>query len=566
MIGAWVVALIVALVITSGPVAAQQVSDARVKELMAQAKVLAAQGGGGQDQANAQAAPARPVVNLTVEDAVKMATDQNIDLSVARLNPQIQDLSLQSTFGFYRPTLTSTLQNNVATNAGTSTISGGSVIDTKQFTYNGGISKALRWTGGTGSVTFNNTRTFSTNNTSNYNPNYQATFRAQLVQPLLQNFRIDTTRNSILTGQIARKLADVSLSATTLTTIANTRNAYWDLVFAVQAVEVAKQSLALAEKLVEDNKIRVEVGTMAPIDVVTAQSQAASAKQRLVSAQGTVRQNELTLKQLIVSSTQDPLWNSTINPTDRPTDVSAEPLNVEAAVRRALENRTDLVTARENLRSSEITLRYQKNQTLPSLNATAYYQSRGNGGPFLDRGDSITGIPAHIVPGGYMDALSTLRKLNFPTWNVQLDFSYPLGRSAQDANLARAKVQYQQSLTSLKSTELRVVTAVTNAALTVQSSLEQVQAAGAARELAQKALDAEQSKFEVGMSTNYNVIQAQNNLDSAKSSELQAILAYRKALVNYELVQVTGSSGGSSAVGATGGGSSGGSSSPGGGA
>jgi outer membrane protein TolC len=192
------------------------------------------------------------------------------------------------------------------------------------------------------------------------------------------------------------------------------------------------------------------------------------------------------------------------------------------------------------------------------LSMTAYYQATGNGGPRLDRTSLTEGGVAQTIPGGYWDALSTMRKLSFPTWNVSLNFSYPIGLSSQDANLARAKLQYQQSLTSLKSTELRVATAVTNAGLNVQSALEQVQAAGAARELAQKSLDAELSKFEVGMSTNYNVIQAQNSLDSAKTSELQAILAYRKALVNYELSQVTGSSGSSSAISATGGSSSGG--------
>jgi outer membrane protein TolC len=295
---------------------------------------------------------------------------------------------------------------------------------------------------------------------------------------------------------------------------------------------------------------------MAPIDVVTAQSQAAQARQRLVTAQATIRTNELTLKQLIVSSTQDPLWDSTIIPSDRPAAINPAPIDIEAAVRRALENRTDLITARENLKSSELTLKYQKNQTLPSLNATAYYQATGNGGPRIDRTSIVEGGVSRTIPGGYWDALSTMRRLRFPTWNVSLVFSYPIGISSQDANLARARLQYQQSLTSLKSSELRVATAVTNAALNVQSTLEQVQATAAARELAQKSLDAEQSKFDVGMSTNYFVIQQQNSLISAQVNELQAILAYQKALVNFELVQVTGSSGGSSAVSATGGSSS----------
>jgi outer membrane protein TolC len=481
------------------------------------------------------------------------------------MNPQLQDLSLAGIYGAYRPTLGSTFGRNVSTSAGTSTISGGSVIDTGTFTYNGSVTQVLPWTGGSVSAAFNNTRTFTNNTTSNYNPNYSSSLNLSFSQNLIQNFRIDSTRQSILTGKINRGLADVSLKTSTLTTIANTRNAYWDLVYAGQAVEAAKASLQIAEKLVDDNKVRVEVGTLAPIDVISAQAQAATSRQALVAARATLKTNELAFKRLIVASTEDPIWAATINPVDQPPTTS-EPLDVEGTLRWALENRTDVITARENLKISDISLRYSKNQTLPSLSLSASYRAAGNGGPRIDRTTLTGGGVSSIIPGGYLDALTTLRKLLYPTWTAQLTFSYPIGLSSQDANLARARVQYQQSLLQLKSLELRVATDITNAAMTVQSSLEQVQAAGVSRELMQKKLEAAQSKFEVGMAVNFEVIQAQRDLDDAKNSELRAILNYRKALVNYQLVKETGSgsvsavssgsSAGSSSGGSFGGGSS----------
>jgi outer membrane protein len=566
VVGAIGACLILLVFIFDVPAGAQQpVSDARVKELMAQAQGIV-QGQIVQGQAAGQTAPTGRVVNLTMEEAVRMATDQNIDLAVARMNPKLQDLSLSATYGAYRPTLSSTFSRNVSTSAGTSTISGGSVIDTGTFTYNGGVNQVLPWTGGSVGLAFNNTRTFSNNTTSNYNPNYSSNLNLSFSQSLLQNFRIDSTRQSIQTGKINRGLADVSLKTSTLTTIANTRNAYWDLVYAVQAVDAAKASLALAEQLVSDNRVRVEVGTLAPIDVISAQAQAALSRQTLVAAQATLKTNELSFKRLIVASTQDPIWTATINPVDRP-PATAEPLDVEGTLRWALENRTDVITARENLKISDISLRYSKNQTLPSLGLSASYRAAGNGGPRLDRTSLTGGGVAAIIPGGYLDALTTLRKLLYPTWNVQLTFSYPIGISAADANLARAKVQYQQSLLQLNSLYLRVATDIANAAMTVQSSLEQVQAAGVSRELSQKKLDAAQSKFDVGMATNYEVIQAQRDLDDARNSELRAILNYRKALVNYQLVKETGSgsvstvssgSSGSSSSGGSGSSSSGG--------
>ena len=174
-----------------------------------------------------------------------------------------------------------------------------------------------------------------------------------------------------------------------LTTEANVRNAYWDFVFAIQSVDAAKTSLAIAEKLVADNKVRVEVGTLAPIDVISAQSQAATSRRSLVAAQATLKSAELALKSLIVGSTQDQLWNAKINPTDKNVTLTPEPIDLEGAIRHALDVRTDVVSARKNMEISDINLRYQKNQMLPSLSASATYSTNGTGGTRV-RGTGVT--------------------------------------------------------------------------------------------------------------------------------------------------------------------------------
>jgi outer membrane protein TolC len=178
----------------------------------------------------------------------------------------------------------------------------------------------------------------------------------------------------------------------------------------------------------------------------------------------------------------------------------------------------------------------------PQADVTATYGLVGLGGSQYTYDPTATGVnrvPIGSIPGGYTDALSTLFHTNYPRWTVQLNFSYPLGVSAQEANVARARVQMNQIQAQTKQIELQVATDVTNATLTAQSNTERVQAAQAARELAQKQLEAEQSKFEVGMSTNYNVIQAQRDLATAQNNELQAILNYRKSLVEVERLQQT---------------------------
>jgi outer membrane protein TolC len=168
------------------------------------------------------------------------------------------------------------------------------------------------------------------------------------------------------------------------------------------------------------------------------------------------------------------------------------------------------------------------------------YGANGLGGTqFLRTGSGVTSQIIGTVPGGYGDAWRTLTGRNFPTWNMALNFSYPLGASAAEAQVARAKVQLNQSAAQLRALELQVATDVTNAALQVQSGVTRYQAATVARELAQQRLDAEQSRFEVGLSTNFLVVQAQRDLATAQNTELRALLDYRRAMVDYERLQET---------------------------
>jgi outer membrane protein TolC len=388
-------------------------------------------------------------------------------------------------------------------------------------------------------LSLNNSRGTTTSNNALFNPQFQSTWSGIYNQPLLRNFRIDLTRQQLEVTKLNRDISDVQLRSTITNTLSNVRNAYWDYVFAVQAVEVAQKSLDLASKLVQDNQTRVEIGTMAPIDVVQAQSEQATRRQFLVTAHSTRRTTELALKRLIVSGTQDPNWSAELDPTDRP-DFRVEAVDVEAAVRRALSERTDLEIAKKSMLSNDVTLKYLQDQIRPQADLQATYGLAGIGGTNFIRNTGVLGAPpTQITPGGIADAFSTLFRNQFPRWTVAVNISYPLGVSSQEASVARARVQLNQVQAQMKQIELQIATDVTNAAIQAQNTAEAVQASQAARELSQKKLEAEQSKFEVGMSTNYFVVQAQRDLADAENSELRAILNYRKSLVELERLQQT---------------------------
>jgi outer membrane protein TolC len=517
----------------AAPVAAQQaVTGDHVKELIAQAQQQAGQGSqvlGVETQG--------PIVNLTEQEAVARATDRNLNLISERLTPQTWDFTMAATRANYRPTLTSSVANNNATRLTTDVFSGGDSVTSDTQSWSGGLSKNMWRGGGTYNVQWTNSRSGTSSLSTTCNPCFDAGFQAQFTQPLLRNFRIDNTRATILTNEINQQIAELNLSATEVSVLAQVRNAYWELVYARQAVDAAQRSLELASKLVQDNRSRVEIGTMAPIDIVQAQAEEANRRQQLVTAQATLRNNELALKRLIVSGTDDELWRAAIVPVDRPT-VTPYPIDLEGAVRNALSQRTDLSTTKKNLESTDIQLRSLTNQTLPQLDLVGQYNLAGRGGTLISR-DRITGDIEDQIVGSYFDALQSIGGLDAPTWNIRLQFAYPIGTSAQEANLARQRLLRQQTEVSIKTTELQIATEVTGAALAVRNSLESMQASTVSRELAERRLEAVQSKFEVGMATNYEVVQAQRDLNDARNSELRAQLNYQRALVDFQRVQIS---------------------------
>jgi outer membrane protein len=536
------------------PAVAQDTSIEHVRALIAQAQ---AQTPGAQPPVTPVEGvpPFRtpgPRVDITIEDAVARGTEKNIDIAVARITPRLTDFTIAGLEASYRLNLTSAASNNRTTDLPRVTTQGISSPTTSvRESWSSGIAQNLWKGGGNYAVNWTNSRFNSPSSVNIRNPQFQSGLTANLTQPLWRGFKIDSTRAAIKTNRLSQQNDEITLTSTTATTQANVRNAYWDLVYAIQAVEAAQNSFDLANRLIQDNQSRVEIGTLAPIDVVSAQAEAASRRNTLVLAQATVRTSELALKRLIVSGTEDPLWTSSLNPVDRPS-TTPEPIDLEAAVARALSQRTDLQQSKNNLTISDINLKNQIDATKPQLNLVANYGLNGLGGPFLQRTgevDPLTGGPVtQIIPSGYFDALRNITGFDAPTWTAGVSFAYPLGRSAQEATVARSKLSLQQTEVNLKALELQIATDVTNAALTVQSSLESVQTAAAARELAQKRLEAAQSKADVGMATNYEVVQAQRDFADARNNELRAVLNYRKAQVNFDMVQRVGTRGVGAAV------------------
>ena len=456
---------------------------ARTEDLIKQALdrynegIQAAQVQSAQGPSGSGAVVGAGTVPLTLDEAVQRAADNNLDIAVEKLNPQTFDLSLAGLYAVYHPVATSRYGSQALIRLPNSLLNGGSRVNNDTLTYNGGIAKAFEWGGGNVAWSWNNSRLLSSDALATFNPQYQSTFQFVLTQPLLKNFRIDSSRQLIQTTRISRDTADLNLKARTVNTLASVRSAYWDYVYSIQAVDVAQQSLALAQKLLSDNRVRVEVGTMAPMDVVQAQAEVATRQQALTTATATMRTSELAVKRLIVSGTNDPLWAQHVNPVDRP-EFQPVTIDVESAVRSALQQRTDLQITRNNMASNNVLLKSFNDQKLPQVDLTATYGMQGIGGTqFQFQGSGVNAVKIGETPGGYSDALSRLFQRQYPNKVFQINVTYPIGGSSADASAARQKLLITQNQAQIRASELRVASDVTNAALTVQNNIEGLAAA-----------------------------------------------------------------------------------------
>ena len=476
--------------------------------------------------------------DLTLDDAIQRALDRNLDIAVERINPQVVDLTIAQQLAFYRPIVAFDINSSSQRNPSRTQLDGGIVTQTDSANYDLSLTQPVQWFGGDLAVGFNNNRQESNNFFASFNPSFRSVFFAQYNQPLMRGLSIDTNRQQIQVTQINRDISDIDLRQMITNTVADVRNAYWELLYSVASVNVQQQALDLAEQLVQDNRARVEIGTLAPIDIVQAQSEAAARRQTLAQAQQALRTAELALKSLIVDGTQDELWTVELNPVDQP-ELSQPPIDLEGAVRTALDQRTDLARASRQQEINQLNVRGLRNNTLPALDLVGTYQLQGQGGDFLVRGGELGGDVGAIIPGGYGNAIDQIVDARFPTWTVGIQLSYPLGTSSDEAALERARLQVRQTEAQLRQIELVVATEVTNAALQITSIQERIDAASAARDLAEQQLAAEESKFEVGMQTNFFVVQAQRDLATARDVELRAILDYQRALIEFERVQQT---------------------------
>jgi outer membrane protein TolC len=488
------------------------------------------------------------VRRLSVDDAVKLALEQNLGIRIERLNPQIEDIAVSQARSLWVPNLTSSLTNNSQSTPPTNVFAGGqSKVTDSRLATQLGLNQTLP-TGANYSLAWNSSRATSTNFFNSFEPLLSSNVSFNVTQPLLKNLKFDSARQQLAVSRKDREASDVQLRSTIALTTRNVKNAYWDLAYQLDNLKAQQQSLDLSKRLLADNEKRVQIGTMAPIDIVEAQSEVARNEESVIVAEAGIKQAEDRLRALIFDPSMPDFWNMSLEPTD-PMPFQAQTVDVERGVRRALANRTDVQLAKNSLARSDISIRYFRNQVLPEINAQATYTSTAVGGAVLS---PLTSFPVTsavsrsiVSERAFSSVLGDVLTSAFPTWTFGVTVSYPIGTSTAETNLARARLQLSQAEVQVRNLELQVTAQVRDAARQVQTNHKRVDSARAARELAERRLEAEEKKFAAGIQISFFVFQAQRDLAQARTNEIRALADYNKSLVDLEAVQDTSLAGSS---------------------
>ncbi len=490
------------------------------------------------------AKPTGGTLPLSLDEAVARALENNIDIAVERYNPELSAEDVRAAKGYYDPFLFSTLSKSSTDTKGTNAFSGGETVNTKNGVWNFGAQQELP-TGGLFSLAFNNNKNDTNNAFSTFNPVYNSRLAFNLTQPFLKNFKTDNARTQIKIAKKNREISDVQFRQSVINTVATVKGFYYELLYAIDNLTAAQKNLQLAKKLLEENEIRVKVGTMAPLDVVSAQSEAALREEGVIVAENDLAQAEDDVKRLIFPENDPLMWSTHIQPTDRATvEASGESqVDIDGAIKNALQNRTDVIAARKGLERADYSVEFFKNQLLPQLDLVANYGGAGAGGTQLIRDPPLGGPVIDTIPGGYGDAVSEVFGFDFPTWTIGFNVSYAIPNRTAKAKSAQARISKDQALTAFRRLELQVAAEVRTAARGVESGFKRVQSTQAARVLAAQRLDAEEKKFAAGMTTNFLVTQAQRDLAQAEVNNLRAVADYRKSVINFQRVQEAGVSG-----------------------
>ena len=487
-------------------------------------------------------------LELSLQQAVRMALENNLQIEIEGYTEELNENLMYGTKGYYDPLFNFSVGWNSSETPTTSVLDAGESIATnirKSWQYSTSVNQNIRGGGNVG-LQFN-TNSNATNSSWSYiNPSYSSSLAVDFTQPLWRGFRHTTPDRQMKLYNLDTKINESEFKRTVADVINQVQSQYWELVYAIQNHETRRQSLQLAIVQLNNNKKKVEIGVLAPIEITSSRAEAATRSQEMISSEVSITNAQNNLKGYLSPNTGDSLWQKIIIPSEAP-QIREMDLTLDEAVDTALKKRPELEQITYQLAKNEVDRDYYKNQGKPDVSLTAGLTSRGTSGIVYDTssgggsfpGVELTPLPNHPFYGEYWEAFSQSYGFDYLTYNFGISVEIPIFNRSNKADLAQLAINDRRYQTQIRSTQQSVMVEVRTAFENIITQRESMEAAKVARELSEEQLNGETKRFEAGLSTNFEVLQYQRDLANAQVNELRAMIDYQLALASLQAATFT---------------------------
>lgn len=468
-----------------------------------------------------------PTLPLSMERAVEMALESNLGLKADRMELEVADLAIASARAAFLPRAQSSFQRFTQEQLPQRNADG-TLVPASTTSLSGGAqwSQTLPWYGASYQLSWSANRRSAVGTTSTFNPNYGSTFNFGFTQPLWRGLWVDGNRLNLEASQRRRAITDIALEQNVVTLDANVRIAYLGLIAAIQGQRVAQQNLETEESALANARARVGVGVAPQSEIVSYEAQVATRRVQVIAAEANIEAAEDALRRLVLDPNRPDYWQLRLVPSDE-IQLTQREINLDQAVENALKNRLDLIAARRDMELTDLNMRLSRDATRPDVFFNLNYSASGSGGKASDE----------LLTRNFRAVLGDAFGGAYPAWTTGFTFSYPIGRSAAEASYAQAQIRKQQQEIALRELERDIVQQVRNATRQVENRFRQLEAAQTALDLSIKQLEADQRRFEVGLSTTLELQTRQSLLAAARNGLLNATIEYNRALIEFDRIQ-----------------------------
>ena len=484
-------------------------------------------------------------LRLDLDEAIAIALQNNLGLLVQRYQRSQSLFRINQEYGIYDLVLGVDSSVNSDSRPSASQLDGALVTQNETITTNVELRQPIS-SGGEFTINFQNNRSESNSRFSDINPSLRSSLTVAFNQPLLRNRGKNITERNLAVARLNSDISLEDLEVQVVDTVQTVANGYWALVEALEQFKVAEESLALAEELHEMNRIQIEVGTLAPLELVQSEAGIATREEEIIRVQAQIQDAADELRRLL-NLNEASFWDLEITPTTSP-EIARVVIDLEASLNWAFDRRAEVDRQELRIASLGIDSEFLKNQGRPDLNLSVSYGRNALGGKRMtcerpgtpSIADLFSPCPEEYLRTDSLDYLSTLDQFYkgilgqvFEGWNVGLNLSKPLQNRSARAQSRIAELALDQGRLELRDVMLSIQTEVRTASRAVETAGKQIDSARVSRQLAEKNLDAAQKRYENGLWTSFQVLEIQEDLTAARSREVEAVTGYRRALLAY---------------------------------